>query len=150
MRLWRIVHDSVKRSPLTVKSTSGRYHLGEQEARATSYFSFDQATCLKEVTHHLGGIVPLRDMIAMEFDIDVNEIVDLTQDAVRRELGVRKNMLTAEDYNSTQTLARKLRSQGVQAAICPSARDRRAQNVVLFLDNIDRGAIRKTREVRLE
>ena len=41
------------------------------EAEQTSYVSLDEATCMAEVSHHLGATVKLRNMITSEFEIDL-------------------------------------------------------------------------------
>lgn len=143
MILFRIVHSDSLKSPLSARSHSGRFHLGENEARLTSYLSFDQATCQKEVSHHLGNVVPLRNMAALEYEVEVDAVVDLTRETERKKYGVTLDGLLAESYGMAQATAQRARAGGAQALIVPSARDPKAKNVVLFLENIDRKAIQK-------
>ena len=102
------------------------------EAEQTSYVSLDEATCMAEVSHHLGATVKLRNMITSEFEIDLAQ------------------QLTGDDHSIPQDLARRLRREKVQALIVPSARDQQGKNVVLFLENINKEAIRKIREQKIE
>ena len=101
------------------------------EAEQTSYVSLDEATCMAEVSHHLGATVKLRHMIAFEFELDLAQ------------------QLTGDDHSIPQDIARHLRRDKVQALIVPSARDPHGKNVVLFLENINKKATRKIREQKL-
>ena len=100
------------------------------EAEQTSYVSLDEATCMAEVSHHLGATVKFRNMVAFEFEIDLAQ------------------QLTGDDHSIPQDIARRRRDK-VQALIVPSARDPHGKNVVLFLENINKKATRKIREQKL-
>ena len=152
MKLVRVVHQTSRTNPLNAYSAFGRFHLTLEEARVTSYLSFSKETCVAEVGHHLGGVVKLRDRLAIEFEVEVDSLVDLTSKHEQKRLRVTPEELVADpDHTITQQLARRLRREKVQALIVPSARDPHGKNVVLFLENIDKKkAIRKIREVKIE
>ena len=150
MRVFRIVHESSRTKPLQAHKVPARYHLTTDEANRTSYLSTDDATCLAEVTYHLGGTVRLRNMVSFEFEIDLEHTVDLTDKRELKRHRATTEQLTSDDHSLPQDLARRLRREKVQALIVPSARDQQGKNVVLFLENINKEAIRKIREQKIE
>ena len=105
---------------------------------------------MAEVAYHLGGTVKLRNLIALEFEIDIEAVVDLTDKRELKRHRATTEQLTGDDHSLPQDLARRLRRDKVQALIVPSARDSKGRNVVLFLENINKKAIRKIREQKIE
>ena len=150
MNLFRIVHETSRTKPLQAYKAPARYHLTQDEAGQTSYLSLDEATSMAEVSHHLGGTVRLRNMIVIEFEVDLDDVADLTDKREMKRHRATIEQLIGDDHSLTQDLARRLRRDKVQALIVPSARDRKGKNVVLFLENINKKAIRKIREEKLE
>lgn len=150
MRLHRIVHQDSANNPLPAYSSTGRYHQTSKEAQLTSYLSFDLGTCAKEVAHHLGNTVRLRNRVAIEFEVEPERVVDLTKKRELTKLGLDPEDLIDEDWTVTQNTARTLRRKGVQALIVPSARDPHGLNAVLFLENLEPKVIRRIREQRLD
>jgi len=123
-----------------------------EEAEQTAYLAQSLETCISEVSHHLGGTVRLRNRFSIEFDVEVERVVDLTttKELKRLKIGMQ-DLIDDQDYSLTQEIARRLRRGKVQALIVPSARDPQGKNVVLFLENIDRRkAIRKIFERKIE
>lgn len=150
MELIRVIHVSASPAPLSSRAPEGRFHTNLEEARRTAYLSFDLATCLKEVRHHLGDLVPLHGMRAVRFQVAASHVVDLTSASECERYGVTLAQLVNENYEVTHQLARRLRGAGVQALVVPSARDSSGKNVVLFLENIANASISKTGEESLE
>jgi len=151
MNLFRVIHESSRGSPLAAYRAPGRYHLTSEEAEQTSYLSFSVATCIAEVSHHLGSMVKFRNRWSLEFEVTVERVVDLTTARELRRLKITKEDLTDDaDCGIPQEVARRVRRMGIQALIVPSVRDPAGKNVVLFLENIPKKAIRKIREEQIE
>ena len=150
MKLFRMVHESAKSRPIEASKAPARYHFTPEEAAQTSYMAFSLSTCVAEVTHHLGGTVRLRNMLAIEFEIDLEHTVDITDKRELKRHRTTKEQLTGDDHSIPQDLARRLRRDKVQSLIVPSARDPQGKIVVLFLENINKEAIRKIREQKIE
>ena len=146
MRLFRVIHKSALSDQLRGHHAPGRFHGTAEQARDTSYTSPFPNTCIKEVADHLGGM-RLRDQILVEVAVAVEPslVVDL-----RQSVDASLEELTGDDLSVPQGIAHQLRKKGIQALIVPSARDPKGYNVVLFLENIERGCIEKIREEILE
>lgn len=148
---FRVIHQDSRATPLSAYVAPGRYHRTPEEARSTSYLAFSLETCKREVAYHLGGTVRLRDRIAIEFEIDVEKVLDLTLSRERKKLGVDLDDLTGDyDLTLTQGIAGRMRKRGVQALVVPSARDPKGRNLVLFLENIGQESVREVGEEKLE
>jgi len=77
--------------------------------------------------HHLGG-VPLRNMVAVEFEADLDRIVDLTDSAICEGLGIEQEDLLEDTHAVPQSVAKRLRRKGIQAILVPSVRDPNGKN----------------------
>ena len=149
LSLFRLVHTSALPNGLAARFSPNRYHVTPDEAKNTSYMSTGLATCHREVMHHLGGI-PLHNMVEVEFEVDLERVIDLNDQKQCEDLGIEPDGLLEDNHAIPQSVAKRLRRKGVQAILVPSARDHDGKNMVLFLENIDSQKIRKVRETLIE
>ncbi len=149
MRLFRLVHTSALPNVLVARFSPNRYHVTPDEANNTSYTSTSLATCRREVMHHLGGIT-LHNMVEVEFEVELERVIDLTDPKQCEDLGIEPDDLLDDNHAIPQSVAKRLRRKGVQAILVPSARDHDGKNMVLFLENIDPQKIRKIRKTLIE
>ncbi len=148
-RLFRLVHTSALPNVLASRFSPNRYHVTPDEANNTSYTSTSLATCHREVVHHLGGFA-LHNMVEVEFEVDLERVIDLTDLKQCEDLGIEPDDLLADNHAIPQSVAKRLRRKGVEAILVPSARDHDGKNMVLFLENLDPQKIRKVRETLIE
>ena len=149
LQLFRIVHSSALPTVLSARFSPNRYHVTPDEANNTSYTSTSLATCRREVMHHLGG-VPLHNMVEVEFEVDLERVIDLTDPKQCKDLGIEPDDLLEDNHAIPQSVAKRLRRKDVQAILVPSARDNVGKNMVVFLENLDPQKIRKVRETLIE
>ena len=149
LSLFRLVHTSARANVLAARFAPNRYHVTPDEANNTSYTSTSLATCRREVMHHLGGIA-LHNMVEVEFEVDLERVIDLTDPKQCEDLGIEPDDLLKDNHAIPQSVAKRLRRQGVQAILVPSARHHAGKNMVLFLENLDPQKIRKVRETLIE
>ena len=149
LSLFRLVHTSARPNVLAARFAPNRYHVTLDEANNTSYTSTSLETCRCEVMHHLGGIA-LHNIVEVEFEVDLERVIDLTDPKQCEDLGIEPDDLLKDNQAIPQSVAKRLRRQGVQAILVPSARDHAGKNMVLFLENLDPQKIRKVRETLIE
>ena len=151
-RLFRLVHSTALPNILAARFSPNRFHVTPEEAKNTSYTSTSLATCRREVMHHLGGFA-LHNMVEVEFEVDLERVIDLTDPKQRADLDIEPNDLledTEDTHAIPQSVAKRLRRKGIEGILVPSARDHDGKNMVLFLENIDPQKIRKVRETLIE
>ncbi|MFN2432785.1 MAG: RES family NAD+ phosphorylase [Gemmatimonadota bacterium] len=81
----------------------------------------------------------------VELEVELGRWVDLTDAAERGRRGVSLEGLVADDLSATRRLADKLRAEGAQAVLFPSAAGV-GEHLAIFPDLLPAGAIRKLGE----
>ena len=113
------------------------------------YLSCDLHTCLEETTKSLQRpgfeVAMLLPCVVIGIEVKLRRILDLTNGATRRKLGVTKNSLIATDWEKnqniyhqeafTQQLGRLAREAGFEAIFVPSAVTR-GKNLDVFPDRL--------------
>ncbi|NRA69356.1 MAG: RES family NAD+ phosphorylase, partial [Pseudobacteriovorax sp.] len=93
------------------------------------YGASSQSTALAEISFHvdnLDGRIP----ISKEFSL--NNVLDLTDPAIRSDLGVTLEEITGNSYGITQELGHFARENGFDGIRAPSARDVNGYNIISF------------------
>lgn len=93
------------------------------------YASTSQATVRKELAHY--GIDSSSRAMSYR-TVQVDNLLDLTQRKVRRQLGVALRDITSNDYSLTRAIGDWSRAQGYNGIIAPSARHQGGVNIVSF------------------
>jgi RES domain-containing protein len=126
--------------------SDGRYHrfggLGvwyasdrEQAAWAELFRHFvDEGVDPFEVLRRVGAV-----------DVDGLQVLDLTDPAVTRQLGIDLDDLVGDDYRRTQALADAARAAGFEGLLAPSAALPGRRTLVVFKVGIPRLAFRPSR-----
>jgi RES domain-containing protein len=71
--------------------------------------------------------------ISISKDVQIENVLDLTNPRTRRELGVTLRDLTGDSYKITQQVGDWARVNGYDGILAPSARNRDGSNLVIFL-----------------
>jgi RES domain-containing protein len=96
--------------------------------RGALYAGTSKEAVLGELSHY--GVNP-GDVSLVSKHIKVDNILDLTNPAVRRQLGVSLDELTGNDYSVTHALGDFARTR-YSGMLVPSAREAGTSNLVLF------------------
>ncbi len=96
--------------------------------RGGVYGGTSQKTALAEITHYgaEAGRIPVSR------NVRVDNVLDLTNPSVRRQLGVSLEDLTSNDYSTTQRVGDWARQNGYNGILAPSARNAGGGNLVVF------------------
>ena len=92
------------------------------------YTSTSESGMIAEMNHY--GIRMETQQIVRQ-EIKVNNVLDLTDPAVRQQVGVTEAQLTGDDYTVTQAVG-QWASTRYNAILAPSARQPGATNIVIF------------------
>jgi RES domain-containing protein len=103
-------------------------HRYSGEGRGALYASTSWGTMAAELNHYK---VNASDVAVMMRQTAVENILDLTDPAVRTQLGVSLDQLTGENYFMTQAIGDFARGR-YNGILAPSARDTAGANLVLF------------------
>ena len=94
------------------------------------YGGTSEATALREVEYY--NVEEGR--ILVEKQVNLENVLDLTDAEVRNQIGVTLEEITAEDYSLTQELGAWAQKQGYEGILAPSARNSGGSNVIVFGD----------------
>lgn len=94
-----------------------------------TYGSTNAEVALAEVEHY--GVASGR--VAVAKDVSMNNVLDLTDDNILNQLGVRKEQITEKgDYEITQKIGNWARNEGYDAILAPSAQSNSGSNLIVF------------------
>ncbi len=100
--------------------------------RGGVYSGTSKDAVLGELKHH--GIDP--DKVAwVTKDVRVTNVLDFTNPAVRKQLGISLDDITGDDYLIPQALGDLFRSRGYNGILFPAARARGTTNFVELIDH---------------
>ena len=96
--------------------------------RGGVYGGTSQETALAEITHYnaAAGRIPVSR------NVRVDNVLDLTNSSVRRQLGVTLEDITSNNYTTTQRIGDWARQNGYNGILAPSARNSSGGNLVVF------------------
>jgi RES domain-containing protein len=83
----------------------------------------------------------------VEIEVEADRVLDLREAAERRRLGVTLEDMRADDLSKCQRVAARVREEGGQAILYPSAAGK-GTHVVVFPDRLPSGALRVAGERR--
>lgn len=85
-------------------------------------------TALAEINHYgaAAGRVPVSK------DVKLNNVLDLTDPKVRRELNIGIDDISGDSYTTTHAIGDMARANGYDGILAPSARDPGGKNLVIF------------------
>ena len=86
------------------------------------------ATALAEVSHY--GVASGR--IVVKKRVDLKNVLDLTDPAVRKKVGVSLEDITGNSYAKTHAVGDWARANGFDGILAPSARNIGGSNLVIF------------------
>ena len=92
------------------------------------YGSMSDATALAEVSHY--GVASGR--IVVKKRVDLKNVLDLTDPAVRKKVGVSLEDITGNSYAKTHAVGDWARANGFDGILAPSARNIGGSNLVIF------------------
>ena len=103
------------------------------EGQGGVYAGTTQETALKEVTQ---GNRPLRNKIPIQKKVRLNNVLDLTDPKVRKQIGVTKKDITSTDlktkYIKTHKIGEWAKKHGYDGILAPSARNLGGSNIVIL------------------
>ena len=70
--------------------------------------------------------------VSVSRDVQISNVLDLTSQATRRELGMTLRDITGNSYVNTQRIGDWARTNGYNGILAPSARHRSGANLVVF------------------
>jgi hypothetical protein len=110
------------------------------EPGQVSYLAENPETAWREVSGHWPpGMADPAAHVVVDIDVDLESVLDFTDEAVQREWGITFAELVQPppDYEPCQQLARRLRAKGIVAIWTYSAADQPDGRVlVVFLENL--------------
>ena len=129
----------------------GRFNL--KDKFAAIYLSCDLHTCIEETTKTAGRsdveIAKLLPRTIVGIEVKLSRVLDLTDNVIRRKLGITKKSLIATEWKNyqnivlqeafTQQLGRLAREAGFEAILVPSAVTR-GKNLDVFPDRLLSGS----------
>lgn len=92
------------------------------------YGGTSPGTALAEVEHY--GVAEGR--VSVSKPVKLDNVLDLTSESTRQQLGVSLRDLTGDSYKVTQRLGDWARTNGYDGILAPSARDAAGSNLVIF------------------
>ena len=92
------------------------------------YGSTSRETALAEVEHY--GVADGR--VSVSKDVSLKNVLDLTDPATRRQLGVTLEQINGNSYAVTQKIGDLARTSGYDGILAPSARNVGGSNLVIF------------------
>ena len=96
--------------------------------RGAVYGATSNETAMAEVQHY--GAAAGRVSVSKE--VTLNNVLDLTNPAVRQELNVTLEQINGNSYSITQRLGDLARAKGYDGILAPSARNPNGTNLVIF------------------
>ncbi len=152
MKLRAFRHVRPDRDPLSGEGAlryGGRWNPeGEFEAL---YASLSEAALRAEMERQLArsGVPRLRffPRRVVELEVEFEKMADLTRASTRRRLGITLGDMRGDDLSKCQRLAARLREEGWQAILYPSAAGK-GTHMVVFPDRLPRNAMRVMGEKR--
>jgi RES domain-containing protein len=122
-----------------------------KEAFGALYASLTEGALRTEMERQLARSgVPRRSFFprrVVEIEIEADSVLDLREAAERRRLGVTLEDLRADDLSKCQRVAARVREEGGQAILYPSAAGK-GTHVAVFTDRLPSGALRVVGERR--
>lgn len=106
------------------------------------YASLEASTAVQEVARGLRvrGIDPQQFPPAAwwcyELGVQLGAVLDLTDPAILREVGLSADTLTGSDLGRTRQIASEARRTGFEALLVPSAAAPGGRNLVIFADRV--------------
>ena len=130
-----MVYRTFTDSPLEARA-EGRFN--RQGEGLTTYLSLTPETADREVVKRWGTVDPnLGAYVAFQVPVELHRVVDLTDPDAATDLGVSREVLVGADLMPCQTLARRLRTAGIEGLLTWSSADCEGKNLVVFLDRLD-------------
>ena len=149
-QVWRV---ALHRHQDKILSTEGNRYFDGRYHRAGEtgilYTSCEARTAGDEVARHAPVELLADGLAAGTIKVVLTKVLDLTQHAVRKKLGLSKEILMGSDYSPTQALSLQARRLGIQGLIVPSAAGV-GYNLIIFEDNLSEGcsiAIQEIKEI---
>jgi len=100
--------------------------------RGGIYSGTSKEAVLGELAHY--GVAPSK-VAWVSKNISVDNVLDLTNSSVRKQLGITLDQITGDSYKYTQGLGDLLRSRGYNGVLFPSARASGTSNFVEFINH---------------
>jgi RES domain-containing protein len=97
-------------------------------------------TSWKEITKWAGATLERRAFITYTVGVRFARIADLTNRVTCDQFGITPDALVSEDLGPCQALARRLRDEGFEGLLTPSAADPEGINLVIFEDRVLAGS----------
>ena len=122
----------------------GRYHLvGET---GILYTSLEKDVAVRELERHASRNVLRQGLVVGKVRIRLKKVLDLTQEANLRHLGLSKGDLISPDHSLTQAISLQARKAGFQGLIVPSATGQ-GNKLVVFENNLAEGSLIEVEQI---
>jgi RES domain-containing protein len=92
------------------------------------YGATSPETAFAEIEHY--GLVA--DRVPVSKTVKFENVLDLTNPAVRRQINVKLDQITGDSYKLTQKVGDWARTNGYDGILAPSARDSNGSNLIIF------------------
>lgn len=109
----------------------GQNHRYTEPGFGGQYFGTDESVVNAECAHY-GTDTGATGRTTYEYDVTLDNMLDLADPNVRHNLGVSYESITGNDYSYTHMIGRFAQSNGYDGIIAPSARQPGGVNVVVF------------------
>ncbi|MCU5771727.1 RES family NAD+ phosphorylase [Erwiniaceae bacterium BAC15a-03b] len=104
-------------------------HRYTDEGLGGLYGANSRKTALSEVTH---WNVDLSSRVLISKNLQLNNVLELTNSGVRDTLGVSLNDITGNKYDITHQIGSWVKEQGYDGILAPSARNPTGSNLISF------------------
>ena len=123
----------------------GRYHLLNETG--VLYTSLNEETAIQEVKRHMPLPEWQEELVSGEIRLHLSRVLDLTDKAIQKQLGLKEESLISADLGLTQALGFSAKRAGIQGLIVPSATGS-GKNLIVFEDNFGEGCSLKVLRIR--
>ncbi|MDD5435366.1 MAG: RES family NAD+ phosphorylase [Nitrospira sp.] len=147
--VYRAVVESFRDKVLSTEGNRyfpGRYHLSGEGG--VLYTSLTKEVAVKEIERHALRALLQGSLVIAEVSIRLDKVLDLTQTATLRTLGLSKSDLILPDVSICQAVSIKAREAGFRGLIVPSATGA-GDNLIIFENNLGQGCLIEIGDVKL-
>lgn len=121
--------DRVSTTWTTHEGNIASNHRYSGKGRGAVYGGTSQQTAYKEISHYPGSV---EGRIPVSRNVELDNVLDLTDPAVRQRLRVSLNDITGDSYQRTQPIGDWARGLGYNGILAPSARNKDGSNLIIF------------------